>query len=102
MRRLPYELAEEREAKTKSRSLPPVVILKKSQFNDHWSTSRNSCYRPEKFSNQEIRNPFSRKRNASCVSNLIFSGPNVSRDGSADGIGRVRFSACAEKHYASS
>ena len=52
--------------------------------------------------NQEMRNPCSRKRNASCVSNLIFSGPNVSRDGNGDGIGRVRFSGYAEKHCASS
>jgi hypothetical protein len=42
MRRLLYGPAEEKEAKTNWRSLPPVVIPKKSQFNDLWITSRNS------------------------------------------------------------
>jgi hypothetical protein len=41
------------------------------------------------FLNQEMKNAFYRKRNASCVPNLIFAEPNVSRDESGDGIGQV-------------
>src|SRR5947207_1710407 len=45
MRRLLSGREEEREARTMSRYRPPVVILRKSQFNDPWSTSQNNGYR---------------------------------------------------------
>ena len=73
----------------------PIILIRIFRWNRFLIATLN-------FLNQEIRNPFFRKRNASCVPNLIFFERNVSRDESDDGIGQVRFSGPAERRCASS